>query len=73
MTLDVLSATAATGIVAVDDGAPWVGVSSLGCRIRESVNHRDTEGTEEDAEKICIEFSSDLCVSVSLWLHLSLR
>ena len=27
--LDVMSATGATGIVAVDDGAPWPGVSNL--------------------------------------------
>jgi len=29
-TLDVLTATAATGIVAVDDGASWGGVTELG-------------------------------------------
>ena len=29
-TLDVVNATAGTGIVAVDDGAPWSGVSGLG-------------------------------------------
>ena len=29
-TLDVLTATAGTGIVAVDDGAPWPGVTGLG-------------------------------------------
>ena len=29
-TLDVVTATGATGIVAVDDGAPWAGVTGLG-------------------------------------------
>ena len=29
-TLDVVTATAGTGIVAVDDGAPWAGVTDLG-------------------------------------------